>query len=197
MGRVFIGSSSKGRVDLETVRGLIRSAKLDPWAWSDPGAFIQGVSTWERLVQLTREVDAAAFIFREDDEGVIGKEQHAVTRDNVILECGLFSGVLGPRKCAIFLSGHPWVPGDLSGITYVQLEDVQRAQAEVDVWSRNLKASNVPPIRLTLDQVGAICRAMTGSGIPMNRVYSLMELLGAGPSYVNDGINKGAGHPPR
>ncbi|MGC1297365.1 MAG: TIR domain-containing protein [Alloacidobacterium sp.] len=90
--RVFIGSSGKGVADLEIVRQLIKDAGLDPFPWTDPKAFLPGVITWQRLIELTKQVDAGAFVFREDDEGFIDTMPHPVTRDNVILELGLFTG---------------------------------------------------------------------------------------------------------
>jgi hypothetical protein len=141
-------------------------------------------------VELTGRVQAAAFIFREDDEAVISEESFAVTRDNVVLECGLFTGVLGRRKCAVFVRGNPRIPSDLKGVTHVRLDDLKRRQSQVEAWRLDLIAATVRPPLFTLNQVGTICCAMTDSGIPMNRVYSIMQLLGVGPSCVNDGMQK-------
>ena len=194
--RVFVGSSSKGADDLKTVCDLLANAELVPLPWSEPGLFQLGLGTWEGLVELTRNVDAAAFIFREDDElrefdkALIREGAYAVTRDNVVLECGLFTGVLGRQKCAVFVTGKPRIPSDLKGVTHIRLDDLERRQSEVDSWKRKLVASKVLPPPFTLNQIGAICNAMTGSGIPMNRVYTLMERWGVGTGCVNEGIQK-------
>jgi len=182
---VFIGSSTDGASDLETVEKLLHNAYLVPRPWSTPGEFPPSVGIWERLVQIAAEVHAGAFIFREDDSATIKGDSRAITRDNVILECGLFSGILGRHRCAVFKKGKPWVPADFGGIVLVSLDDLERAQLEVNAWARSLRANNVLPFQFTLEQVGAVCRAMQSSGIPMNRIYSLMLKLGVGSAHIN------------
>src|SRR4051794_10787101 len=93
--RVFVGSSSEGEEDTKAVSVLLEKAHMTPQLWSSPGNFFVSSGTWEALLKLTMDVDAAAFIFRADDESKIIQQSVATTRDNVILEFGLFSGALG------------------------------------------------------------------------------------------------------
>jgi hypothetical protein len=62
--RIFLGSSGKQEKLLQALtRGLADVARVDPWTTS----FNPGTTTLERLLELTREVDFAAFVFARDD----------------------------------------------------------------------------------------------------------------------------------
>jgi predicted nucleotide-binding protein len=99
--RIFLGSSGKQEKLLQALtRGLSDIARVEPWMTS----FNPGTSTLERLLELTQEVDFAAFIFAQDD-WTTGSSQlepgQASPRDNVVFEAGLFGGVLGMRRTFI------------------------------------------------------------------------------------------------
>ena len=58
--RIFLGSSGKQAKLLQALtRGLEDVAHVEPWTTS----FNPGTTTLERLLELTREVDFAAFVF--------------------------------------------------------------------------------------------------------------------------------------
>ena len=62
--RIFLGSSGKQAKLLQALtRGLEEVAHVDPWTTS----FNPGTTTLERLLELTHEVDFAAFVFAQDD----------------------------------------------------------------------------------------------------------------------------------
>ena len=85
-------------------------------------AFNPGTSTLERLVELTREVDFAAFVFAQDDWTTRGRRGagQASPRDNVVFEAGLFGGVLGMRRTFILHANGAKLPSDLLGLTCVR-----------------------------------------------------------------------------
>jgi predicted nucleotide-binding protein len=92
--RIFLGSSGQQEKLVQALtRGLKDIADVDPWTT----AFNPGVSTLERLVELTREVDFATFVFDWTTRGASTDEQagQASPRDNVVFEAGLFGGALG------------------------------------------------------------------------------------------------------
>src|SRR5262245_7883926 len=103
--RIFLGSSGKQTTLLEALtRGLDEVAHVEPWTTS----FNPGTTTLERLLELTREVDFAAFVFAQDDWTTISPAAapeaapgQASPRDNVVFEAGLFGGVLGMRRTFI------------------------------------------------------------------------------------------------
>ena len=62
--RIFLGSSGQQAALLESLTaGLADVADVEPWTI----VFNPGTSTLDRLVELTHEVDFAAFIFAQDD----------------------------------------------------------------------------------------------------------------------------------
>src|SRR6187551_567722 len=99
--RIFLGSSAAQKKLVQALtRGLEEVAHVDPWTMS----FNPGTSTLTRLIELTREVDFAAFVFAPDDWTAAGTQAapsassgQASPRDNVVFEAGLFGGVLGLR----------------------------------------------------------------------------------------------------
>jgi predicted nucleotide-binding protein with TIR-like domain len=119
--RIFLGSSGKqAKLVQALARGLGEIADVEPWT----SVFNPGVSTLDRLVELTREVDFAAFVFAQDDwtsnptdDGAPGQ---ASPRDNVVFEAGLFGGALGMRRTFILHAKGAKLPTDLLGMTAVR-----------------------------------------------------------------------------
>src|SRR4249920_3747514 len=85
--RIFLGSSGKqAKLVQALTRGLEDVAQVEPWTTS----FNPGTTTLERLLELTREVDFAAFVFARDDWTTTGRpvsvpeSGQASPRDNVV-----------------------------------------------------------------------------------------------------------------
>jgi hypothetical protein len=122
--RVFLGSSGQQEKLLQALtRGLQDIADVEPWTT----VFNPGVSTLERLVELTREVDFAAFIFAQDDWTTRGASPDAASgeaspRDNVVFEAGLFGGALGIRRTFILHADGAKLPTDLLGLTAIRYD---------------------------------------------------------------------------
>ena len=122
--RIFLGSSGKqGKLIQALTRGLDDVAHVQPWTTS----FNPGTTTLERLIELTREVDFAAFVFAHDDwtaksgpESDPTQTGQASPRDNVVFEAGLFGGVLGMRRTFILHANGAKLPSDLLGLTCVR-----------------------------------------------------------------------------
>ena len=117
--RIFLGSSGKQAKLLQALtRGLGEVADVEPWT----ATFNPGPSTLGRLVELTREVDFAAFVFAQDDWTTNGASQpgQAAPRDNVVFEAGLFGGVLGMSRTFILHAEGAKLPSDLLGLTCVR-----------------------------------------------------------------------------
>jgi hypothetical protein len=122
--RIFLGSSGKQEKLLRALtRGLEDVADVEPWTTT----FNPGTSTLERLVELTHEVDFAAFVFAQDDWTAYSPPDSESTgsgqaspRDNVVFEAGLFGGVLGMRRTFILHANGSKLPSDLLGLTCVR-----------------------------------------------------------------------------
>ena len=93
----------------------------------DHGRSTRASGTLDRLVELTHEVDFAAFVFAQDDwtsatSGDPGTPVpgQASPRDNVVFEAGLFGGALGMRRTFILHANGAKLPTDLLGLTCVR-----------------------------------------------------------------------------
>ena len=95
-------------------------ADVEPWT----SVFNPGVSTLDRLVELSHEVDFAAFVFAQDDwtsnPADTAATGQASPRDNVVFEAGLFGGALGMRRTFILHAKGAKLPTDLLGMTAVR-----------------------------------------------------------------------------
>src|SRR5689334_14141321 len=138
--RIFLGSSGQQEKLVQALtRGLQDIADVDPWTT----VFNPGVSTLERLVELTREVDFAAFVFAQDDWTMRGATPEAASgeaspRDNVVFEAGLFGGALGIRRTFILHAEGSKLPSDLLGLTSVRY-DPAAGPAEVREINEKLR----------------------------------------------------------
>ena len=142
--RIFLGSSGAQKKLLQALtRGLEDIAQVDPWTTS----FNPGTSTLSRLVELTREVDFAAFVFARDDWTAAGQTTsppadsgQASPRDNVVFEAGLFGGVLGMRRTFILHANGAKLPTDLLGLTCVRYGDAANT-AEMRAINQKLRSA--------------------------------------------------------
>jgi len=124
--RIFLGSSAQQEKLLQALtRGLSDIAHVEPWTTS----FMPGTSALDRLLELTREVDFAAFIFAQDDWTASNPSAssqpgpgQASPRDNVVFEAGLFGGTLGMRRTIILHANGAKLPSDLLGLTCVRYD---------------------------------------------------------------------------
>jgi hypothetical protein len=137
--RIFLGSSAQQEALVQTLtRGLDDVARVEPWITS----FNPGMSTLDRLLELTREVDFAAFVFAKDDWTSKGTELaesgQASPRDNVVFEAGLFGGVLGMRRTFILHANGAKLPTDLLGLTSVRYADATHAD-EIEMILQKLR----------------------------------------------------------
>ena len=126
--RIFLGSSGQQAELLDALtRGLEDVADVEPWTTT----FNPGTSTLQRLVDLTHEVDFAAFIFAADDWTSHGEAPgQASPRDNVVFEAGLFGGALGMRRTFILHANGAKLPSDLLGLTCVRYAETTPAEVE-------------------------------------------------------------------
>jgi hypothetical protein len=139
--RIFLGSSGKQEKLLQGLtRGLEDVAQVEPWTTS----FNPGTTTLERLLELTKEVDFAAFVFAQDDwtttsppASAPSASGQASPRDNVVFEAGLFGGVLGMRRTFILHANGAKLPSDLLGLTCVRY--AATTPAEVKAVNQKLR----------------------------------------------------------
>ena len=142
--RIFLGSSAKQAKLLQSLtRGLEDVAHVEPWTTS----FNPGTTTLERLLELTHEVDFAAFVFAQDDwitnspaPSDANTAGQASPRDNVVFEAGLFGGVLGMRRTFILHASDAKLPSDLLGLTLIRYGEAMTA-AEMRSVNQKLRTA--------------------------------------------------------
>jgi predicted nucleotide-binding protein len=102
--------------------------------------FNPGRSTLDRLVELSREVDFAAFVFAEDDWTTTDSTEpgQASPRDKVVFEAGLFGGALGIRRTFILHANDSKLPSDLLGLTAARYDPATHP-AEVPAINQKLR----------------------------------------------------------
>lgn len=138
--KVFIGSSSESRGALDWVAAQIEELGHVPVPWNQPGLFPPGSYVLPKLIEIVHKTDAAIFVFAEDDRVWYREDQLPQTRDNVLLEYGLFVGVLGLDKAIICRSDQPKTASDIKGIIFINVTEGyrQRARLELDQWLKQL-----------------------------------------------------------
>lgn len=154
---LFIGSSTEG---LPIARAL--QAELDedcePLVWQQ-NFFEPTETTIEALRDKAQNFDFAVLVLTPDDSVIIRNVENAAGRDNVLLEVGLFLGVLGLRR--VFLV-HPrnqglHLPSDLAGVTCLTYRSDRRDQ--------NLRAAIGPAAT-------AIRNRISAEGLRLDRNFS-------------------------
>ena len=142
--RIFLGSSGKQEKLLAALtRGLETVAQVEPWTTS----FNPGTTTLQRLIDLSHEVDFAAFVFARDDWTAddapapdAPEPGQASPRDNVVFEAGLFGSALGMRRTFILHANGAKLPSDLLGLTAVRYDPATTA-SEVRSINEKLRAA--------------------------------------------------------
>jgi predicted nucleotide-binding protein with TIR-like domain len=173
--RIFLGSSGKQEKLLKALtRGLESVAEVEPWTTS----FNPGTTTLQRLIDLSGEVDFAAFVFAQDDwtsesDPTIDPAEHgeASPRDNVVFEAGLFGSALGMRRTFILHANGAKLPSDLLGLTSVRYDP---ATSAAEMRSVNEKLRNA------IESEGRIAR-IEGAWWQ----FSITERTSAEPSAVS------------
>ena len=135
--RIFLGSSGKQAKLIQAItRGLAEVADVEPWTTT----FNPGRQTLDRLVELSQEVDFAAFVFAQDDWTTTeaAESGQASPRDNVVFEAGLFGGALGIRRTFILHASGSKLTSDLLGLTSIRY-DPDTSPAEVRAINQKLR----------------------------------------------------------
>jgi hypothetical protein len=135
--RIFLGSSGKQADLLEAITdGIEDVVDVEPWTTT----FNPGRSTLDRLVELSQQVDFAAFVFAQDDWTTTDMSEagQASPRDNVVFEAGLFGSALGIRRTFILHASGSKLPTDLLGLTTIRY-DPTGGEAEVNAINEKLR----------------------------------------------------------
>lgn len=150
--KIFIGSSTDALPLAKKLASILLNYDHTPLLWSDGDIFVASKTTIESLEYTLNIVDAAIFVFNEDDKTWYKDNLLSVVRDNVLFEYGLFSGKLSRNKVCICCSGKPRIASDLAGITYIDMKNPYDAEERLKTWIKSAyeayKASNQTFIKL-------------------------------------------------
>lgn len=141
MAKIFIGSSSRMVPLVNDIAGCLKSHGHDPQPWNK--IFKTGDIHLDRLLKLAREVDGAILVFSGDDEGEHNGSTVPRPPGNVLIEYGLFAGILGRRRTIICDHGENRKPSDLSGLSYLDAGSEAdhlspEARDKLGTWAANL-----------------------------------------------------------
>ncbi len=96
--RIFIASSSESLDVADAINvNLEHQAEVTVWK----NGFKLSTSNIDSLVEKSKIMDFAIFIFTPDDVATIRDHSKYIVRDNVLFELGLFVGSLGKERCFI------------------------------------------------------------------------------------------------
>lgn len=134
--KVFLASSQEAKSDMHEIARSLEGLGHDPLTWDQPGVFPPGRYPFDVLIEISRSVDAAVFVFSEDDQLWYRGNDNRQPRDNVLVEYGMFAGTLGPERALICRSGHPKTASDLAGLTHIDISrgKYEAARAELVSW---------------------------------------------------------------
>lgn len=164
--RLFIGSSTEAYQ-----RGLVPrlvqhlADRFDPLPWYS-NAIQAGHFTLEGLIEVSRRTDFALFVFSADDVVHTRGDVRAATRDNVILEYGLFTAALGRERVAILQEDGVELPVDVNGLTVLRFsKEAERAKADLALRATELteawQGPIPPPTNYIADADLGFARALT------------------------------------
>jgi len=127
---VLIGSSSEGKGVARALQAeLLADCEVVLW---NQGVYEPSSFTLESLITEAHRSDFAVLVATPDDMRGSRGQTTAVPRDNVILEFGLFAGVLGRDRTYVLATDGALLPTDALGLTrltYHQHENLRAALA--------------------------------------------------------------------
>jgi hypothetical protein len=150
-----------------------------PQRWNEPGLFMPGEYIFPQLKNIANSVDAAILIFGEDDKtwcrgGIVNSP-----RDNILIEYGLFSSILGPKRTIIVRVSNSKMPTDIDGIVYVNISDgkFEGARLDLKTWAERTKHG--------LDLVGSLKQTRNTSGnISTSQIFQPQQFITLEPRLI-------------
>lgn len=141
--KIFIGSSNEYIHVAAEIARTIELCGHEPCLWKD--CFRPTDFTFEKILTICNSVDAGIFVLAPDDKMEKGENIDAeyITRDNVLIEAGIFSGKLGKSRMALCKLPNTKVPSDFSGITYIPYRDnnIHSVRKNIFDWIQDVKQS--------------------------------------------------------
>lgn len=135
--KIFIGSSKNVLLKVGEIARYIDDLGGEAKPWNAKGLFVAGQYTFDSLINIAHKMDGAIFMFNGEDETWYSDtlKSEKEVRDNVLLEYGLFAGILGRDKVAFICENNPKIASDLSGITYIKGDQSEfQIKPDIEAW---------------------------------------------------------------
>lgn len=127
--RVFVGSSAEGREVARHLQAELGVA-CEVVRW-DQSVFAPSGYALDSLLETAATVDFAVLVATPDDKTISRGETTASTRDNIVLEFGLFAGALGRDRTYLLATGDIKLPTDVLGLTRLTYRPQSNGRAAV------------------------------------------------------------------
>lgn len=138
--KIFIGSSTEAKPIMKKIAYYIEEAKHIALRWDDNTLFPAGSFTMESIVKISKDADAAIFVFSGDDLTWYRGKPNTTVRDNVLIEYGIFVGARGIRNSVFVCTKDPKIPTDLLGITRIDAENGDtHLEHQIEVWLKSIE----------------------------------------------------------
>lgn len=135
--KVFIGSASADLKFARSIAKMLSQIGVKPLIWTEANIFVAGVTIYDNLIKVCRDVQGAIFIFGNSDELTTTEYKEGKTfvpRDNVLIEYGLFSAYLNYRRVHIIRYNDTKIASDLAGIVYTDCRNMKYLKEKIEVW---------------------------------------------------------------
>jgi len=120
---VFLGYCSKGRLAAQAIQlFLSKDLNLTVWDWAMD--FTGGSTILDEIENAATKCTGGIFLFTNDDE-LVGDNQQAAPRDNVVLEAGYFIRAKGKERVLVIRENGAKMPADIGGTIYASLPNQQ------------------------------------------------------------------------
>lgn len=140
--KIFIGSSEEHRNIANEISNFLTSRdgiEVLPW-WIISDRTHGMVYFYEVLEDLSSGIaDAAIFVLAPDDDLETRGKITKTTRDNVLIEIGLFSGKLGRDRTYLCVYKKTNIPSDWRGINYLTIDEEAKWKKKLDEWVGELQ----------------------------------------------------------
>jgi len=117
---VFLAYSSKARATANDIRKFLSDRGVSVLDWEIH--FAAGPTILDELFEASRSCLGAIMLLTKDDE-LLGEENFAAPRDNVIFEMGLFMEAKGRERVLVVREEGAKMPADIGGGIYLPLQD--------------------------------------------------------------------------
>lgn len=150
MKKVFIGSSTQALGIAYIIKKILKDFGADVTVWDDKSVFTPGDNLIDALQKKAHQFDGGVFVLNKDDE-ITDRDRNApkyIPRDNVLIEAGMFIGLLGKEAVALCTVPGTHETSDFKGIIKVEYNtrNFEKIETDLKKWlDENVKERHNRP----------------------------------------------------